>query len=115
MLKKLLLATAMLFPLATPALAYPVCQEIPGAPADAGMSEGGSDWECEEDGNINIDDPDLEPNERATLVGIKAAVDKRREEREAREAKAEEARAKAEEARLAQCTVRFLGLGCPKK
>jgi hypothetical protein len=95
MLKKLILAGAMLLPLgATPALAYIKCN---------------SDFSwCEDDGNINIDDPDLKPNERATLIRIKAAVDKRREEREERETK-------AEEARLAKCVVRFLKLGCPKK
>jgi hypothetical protein len=96
MLKRLLLAGAILLPLsATPALAYIECH--------------GPDYEdCSDDGNLNIDDPDLKPNERAILVRIKTAVDKRREEREEREAK-------AEEARLAQCTVRFLKLGCPEK
>jgi hypothetical protein len=96
MLKNLLLASALLLPLsATPALAYIECH--------------GPDYEeCEDDGNINVDDPDLKPDERAILVRIKTTVDKRREDREEREAK-------AEEARLAKCTVRFLRLGCLEK
>jgi hypothetical protein len=105
-LKKLLLASALLLPLgATPALAYSECHQV-----QIGLDLSGPDydWECEDDGNINIDDPDLKPNERAILVRIKTAVDKRREDREEREEK-------AEKARLAQCTIRFLKLGCPEK
>jgi hypothetical protein len=105
MLKKLLLASALLLPLATPALAYPACW---GVQTYAGASGPDVSEDCGDNGNINVDDPDLKPNERAVVVRIKAAVDKRREEREEREAK-------AEEARLAKCTMRFLKLGCPEK
>jgi hypothetical protein len=106
MLKKLLLATAMLLPLsATPALTYTECHQVQ---ISLDMSGPDYDWECDDDGNINIDDPDLKPSERTILVRIKTIVDKRREEREAREAK-------AEETRLAQCTIRFLRVGCPEK
>src|SRR5262249_15633899 len=74
-------------------------------PADA---LGTSDTDCWDDGNIDVDDEDLTPAERAYLKELQAKLNQRLDE----QIKLEK---EMEAARRAKCTVAFLGIGCPAK
>jgi len=75
----------------------------------------GDEIDCEDDGNIDMNDPDLTTAERNQLARITDALDKRAEQREQREKQQRVRDEERERVRRSQCTVPLLWIGCPPK
>jgi len=104
MLKKLLLATAMLLPLGTSAHAGMACGTMPGGVYD-----------CVWDGHVEDDDEMLTPAEQRQIAAIKDRALKRSETRERNEMVEFQRQRALEDARHSQCSVPLLWINCPPR
>jgi hypothetical protein len=104
MLKKLLLATAMLLPLGTSAHAGVACGSLPGGVYD-----------CVWDGRVEDDDEILTPSERRQIAAIKDRALKREEAREAAHLAEFKRQRAIEDTRYSQCSVPLLWINCPPR
>jgi hypothetical protein len=107
MLKNMLLATAILLPLALPAQAGMACGVQPGP--------GGGSYDCVWDGRVEDDDDILTPAEQRQIAAIKDGALKRADRIEAGK-RAEFTKQRAlEDARHNQCLVPLLWIKCPPR